>query len=485
MNNQVLVVFFLLLASILGAQSLEYCGTQGIDEEWEAYIREHQELILRNACEVYVPLTVHVLGDDNGSGYLSLPSIFGSLETLNKDFESTGIRFFLGGPLNYINNASWYNHSSFNVGSQMMLANNVENTINCYIVDNAAGACGYRAFTGDAIALAKSCTNINDHTWAHEVGHWLSLPHTFFGWEGTDYDDESPTPTTINNRPVEKVDGSNCTSAADRICDTPVDYLSFRWGCNDKNEYPDSLSDPNGVRFAVDGSLFMSYAFDNCQSRFSEGQSEEMCTYLQNWVPEVVSHEEPESAIESSQTKLIYPINSEVVENAVVLQWEEEGNASFYVVEISIFPNAAIPSLRQIVYGTSLDVFGLKSNKKYYWRVRSMNNYSFDYNMVSDIENFLTGELSSTEEFYAENLTVFPNPVAQDEVLNVRLSSQISEEIEIRLTNMEGKAFYKKNFFIGSGSNQLELKTSFLPSGIYILQGQGDLHNFQKKIVVE
>lgn len=485
--TRVILLSFLFLSGLqLSAQMQEYCGTRGLHEEWEAFKREFGgEFVNSRTCEYRLPITVHVLGDNNGIGYLQLGTLFGSLEALNKDFAETGISFFLSGPINYVNNSSWYSHQGFATGTQMMLANNVANTINCYIVENAAGNCGYRSFNGDAIVIAKACSSAQDHTWAHEMGHWLSLSHTFLGWEEVTYDNATETPDQVGFRQVELVDGTNCTSASDRICDTKSDYLSFRWACNDNAEYPDSLTDPSGAKFAVDGSLFMSYANDNCQSRFSDGQTDEMCDYVQNFVPEIISNEPALDPVDISQTELIYPINDELVQGAVQLQWEENGSATYYIVEVSRFPNMGILSFRELVNGTSIDVFGLTEGKSYYWRVRGMNEYDFNYDNKSGVEKFQTGELSSTNDYYAENLRIYPNPVGQGGSLFIDLDSQAGERVNLRITALDGQTFYSQEHFIKHGSNSLEINSSNLPAGIYFLTGIGEKHKFQKKVVIE
>ncbi|MFN0015791.1 MAG: M12 family metallo-peptidase [Saprospiraceae bacterium] len=89
---------------------------------------------------------------------------------------------------------------------------NVERRINMYFVTDFASpinACGLAELSGignpvsSFILIRKDC--INARVFAHEMGHFFSLKHTFEG-SGS-----------------ELVDGSNCTTAGDQICDTPAD----------------------------------------------------------------------------------------------------------------------------------------------------------------------------------------------------------------------------------------------------------------------
>jgi len=89
---------------------------------------------------------------------------------------------------------------------------NVERRINMYFVtffSSTINACGLAELGGIGnptsafILIRKDC--VNARVFAHEMGHFFSLKHTFEG-SGT-----------------ELVDGSNCTVEGDGICDTPAD----------------------------------------------------------------------------------------------------------------------------------------------------------------------------------------------------------------------------------------------------------------------
>ena len=89
----------------------------------------------------------------------------------------------------------------------------------------------------------KSGRDMNT-TFPHEMGHYLSLYHTF------------------NNAPssCDYVE-SNCCTAGDRVCDTPVQTSSAS-GCN-------SVCDSNPANY-------MDYTSQTCKTMFTEGQIERM-----------------------------------------------------------------------------------------------------------------------------------------------------------------------------------------------------------------
>lgn len=483
-------IIILLLVSYsfnsLYAQEFNYCGTTEFENEWlKNYISSKGVKASQRDCNYYLPVKIHIVGDDNGIGYSSYFTVLKSFITLNEDFLESGIQFYLDGEINYINNTSWYNHESFTTGTQMMNSNNVSNSINTYIVDNPAGNCGYRSFAGNAIAIAKACNGPNDHTWAHEMGHYLSLPHTFQGWEGTTYSENEVAPRTVGAVDVEYLDGNNCSESGDFFCDTPPDYLSYRWQCDDEGYSEIVLKDPSGAEFRADGNLIMSYAADKCVSNFSLEQQDAMCAYVNDRRSSLIFTGSPLDKVDPSQTELVYPINNEKVGTEVTLRWKENGNATMYVLEISVVPTFTIPSVRELTTDTEFKVSNLKDDKDYYWRVRTLNEFYPDLDIYTDEAVFNTGGTSSTQDFYSKNLKIYPNPISKGTSFLLELNSNQSEEVQFTIYSMDGVAVKSQRSFIKNGSNQLTFNTDLLSSGIYIVQGKGEYHHFIKKIVIE
>ncbi|RMF02176.1 MAG: metalloprotease, partial [Bacteroidetes bacterium] len=348
----------------------------------------------------HVALTIHLVGNDEGTAYYGLQSLFPAMCKLNELFAPSHIRFFIEGDLNYINNSSYHDHETVHEGAEMMFANNRPNTLNVYFVQNPAGNCGYNLpYAGIANSIA--CSGPNDVTWAHEVGHALSLPHPFLGWEGgvswdgsVDHDFNSPAPERvtynytffqqtyfppdtliIDTAYVEKVDGSNCAIAADGFCDTPPDYLASRWSCNGNGLSNTLQTDPNGERFQSEGSFVMNYANDRCQTRFSEEQIAAMRAFLHdqrsNWlrsrgydlpITESVRPTAPEDGVSPPA-------------NATLLSWTSATHATNYLVQVSrlsSFPGAVTQTY--VTSDTSIVLPELAVGRTYYWRVLPYNN---------------------------------------------------------------------------------------------------------------
>lgn len=135
-----------------------------------------------------------------------------------------------------------------------------ENRINLFIVDryDNPNVCGFAnlgqiANPNNAVVhINKGC--INMPTLAHELGHLFGLVHTF---EGGD----------------ELVDGSNCETAGDGICDTPADpYMEgdITW-LRDNCEFVYAGTDSLGRLYQPDVGNTMSY-YDCSGCGFTRGQ---------------------------------------------------------------------------------------------------------------------------------------------------------------------------------------------------------------------
>jgi len=396
----------------------------------------------------------------------------------------------------------------------MMFANNVPNTINCYILTDPAGNCGYNLpYAG--IALKKSCTGANDHTWAHEMGHAFTLPHPFLGWEGGVSHDGSvphnfndPAPpfvtydytyfkdtlildtTIIDTALVELVDGSNCAVAADGFCDTSPDYLSARWPCNAEFLSPVVQTDPAGVQFRSDATLIMSYANDNCSNRFSPQQIAAMRANLQDEKPNLLYNQTPLQVVSSNPATLLLPAPAETVPyNNVYLEWTPVESATGYVVQISRFSN--FPGnfiLEYVVTGNSNTlIFDLDINRTYHWRVRAFNAQHFCTTFSPSI-SFVTGESTATEAVEKTDLLkIYPNPLSREAILYLQLETNDAPHMEeAQLFDLSGKQHWRvalSELPVANNTYNLNLPAS-LPAGLYLLKVKGDQGQWVEKVVV-
>ncbi|MEO1258992.1 MAG: zinc-dependent metalloprotease [Bacteroidota bacterium] len=478
------------LVTLLPAQDksdLHVCGTQDGKVEWLARYQADGGTFERSGATLFLPIKVHLVGTSQGEGHFPVSRLLDAFCTLNNDFVQADIQFFISGDINYINNDNYYDHT-FQQGNQMMSQNNVSAKINCYVVDSPAGNCGYsNYFRG--IALAKSCMGAADHTWAHEVGHYLSLPHPFFGWEGTDSDFayNEAAPNFVGGEAVERMDGSNCQFAADGFCDTPPDYLAYRWPCSSDNLSNQTQTDPDGVTFRSDGSLIMSYALDNCSSRFSEEQIDAMHANVNQERANLIG--QMDELLPPAEVVLnpISPAEGSTVDfyEEVFFEWEPIAEATGYIVDVSRFQNFNLVEHRYEVEGSSFVSTDFKADRTYYWRLRPYNaQYTCDN--LTETSSFFTGMLSDVKDIEEVNgMQLMPNPLTNGN--NLQLDLQMTEpvDLQVRMISVTGQTVEQFDWETNVGQNRWVLNTQDLQAGIYFLQLQSANGVMSRKVVVQ
>ena len=239
-----------------------------------------------------LPIVFHIVhtgaGEENN---ISDAQVYSQLDVLNEEFADSKIQFCLavrdpeGNPTNGITryDASWNeeylyegvsnngaNSSGWDHGDMMEESGcwNPDEYINYYVVSEINGNNGgngiqgfaYLGPTGDCRDGVVCMYNVTGDegavkpgrelgfTGVHEIGHHLSLYHTF-----------------SNNNGCEE---SNCETQGDQVCDTPP-TTSNNQGCY-AVDCPDALIEN-----------FMDYTPETCKESFTVGQSERMHEQLQ------------------------------------------------------------------------------------------------------------------------------------------------------------------------------------------------------------
>lgn len=230
---------------------------------------------LRGAQPWYVPVTLHVVRQSNGTGGLAEERLSTAMNDANAAFASTPLRFVKIGPTRFINSDDFF----FNIDTQaeidfLRMTDVVCGTLNIYFTPNLAredgddddndpdSLCGISSFSNDpvqGIVMANSCTALdtNHSTFPHEIGHFFNLYHTH--------------ETTFG---AECVDGSNCSDEGDLLCDTPADPGLSANNMNGSCTYTGSAMDAcNGDTYNPQTWNFMSYADPkSCRTAFTGGQ---------------------------------------------------------------------------------------------------------------------------------------------------------------------------------------------------------------------
>lgn len=478
---------FVIYSSIVCNSQENPCGTSHSDQrkmlELQAKLPELNHY--QEGGLIQVPIQVHMLLTDEGNGIYNLLHLDEALCTLNKDFEQTGFQFYMEQNINYIRSSKWNDHENFRDGIEMMKVNNFPDVVNCYIVSNPAGNCGYFAWDGDAVALSKSCLGGGSHTWAHELGHYFSLPHTFYGWEGISYSGKTPT-SEYQSRvwtQIENVNRVNCKDQADGYCDTPPDYISSRWSCDENKQSSYFLKDIDSVSFQVDGSLFMSYSNDRCMNRFTADQSEAMQKFLNFNRSRLLRTNIFPMYMESLDKTVMTPLDSSVVaDQNVTFSWPKIEGAEGYIFQLA--RNSAFTiTVKFISLNTNqITIDNLVSGRNYYWRVKPFNKYDFCYK-VSDTRFFQYSTISSVSinQNANSNITIYPNPAFNSN--EVLIQSELDEITKVILINQLGQKI--RTISEKVHENLILLKTQDLQKGIYFVTIETNHKIFTKKLLIK
>ncbi len=496
---------FCLSLSLAQKAELSPCGSQPYKTEWlKNYQKDPSKFETRSGSTLYVPMTVHVL-----AGGVTDEFIFRNLCQLNADFQDTEIQFYLNYPIRRVSNGAYNSHQELELGYNMMVEYNVENTINTYVVDNPAGNCGYNLpYAG--IAMNKTCMSEGDHTWAHEVGHNLSIQHPFLGWEGgvsytgtVPHNFNNPAPdfvtydyTLFQQTPyfdvdtlivdtafVERADGSNCHYAGDGFCDTDPDYIANRWFCNSDGQSNLIFTDPDGVKLQADASLIMSYADDGCAARFTEEQSAAMRA---NLIDEKMEYLDPNYTADpmlDPELVLNYPIDDEIVPfDGVVLDWEDIPNADFYNIEIyitnEVFPGMMFPWNSYSSQESEFTLPALDVNVQFFWEITPYEDFAFCNENVSEMNSFITSDVSSVNELDDTQVKLFPNILEAGQIIQIVLEE--TKDIFLDIRSMDGKQIYS---YKGIG-NQVSVSSQGWATGIYLAYIELEEGRTTRKIIV-
>lgn len=182
------------------------------------------------------------------------------IKRLNLRFNKHGVFLKLSG-YDEINNTI-YTYLNNRDEEDLLFQENVQqNSLNFYIVDSSWA--GGRGVIGSNL-LYVPVSNLYISNSEHEVGHCFNLFHThevIFG--------------------VENINGTNCSIAGDKICDTPADPNLLN-KVNIFCQYNGADNDPNnGVIYQPDANNIMSYSRKNCRVRFTNEQGQKMLNTIQ------------------------------------------------------------------------------------------------------------------------------------------------------------------------------------------------------------
>lgn len=144
---------YLLLATSLLALSLnsqaqqeggQSCGTQEAPAHILQYLENIDYSIERTENTINVPVTIHIVRSDQGGGSFSPARALDGLCNVNERFSSANMNFYVAGDINFIDNSTYLDVTSYSVTSTMITDFNVPRTVNIYYTNlSAMSLCGF------------------------------------------------------------------------------------------------------------------------------------------------------------------------------------------------------------------------------------------------------------------------------------------------------------------------------------------------------
>ena len=493
-------------ALFLGAQEPHNCG---VDHEADTQVKERMlnnrsnisaeviENIRSNRTTIYVPVTFHNIGldntDKNHESYADLNLIFDTFCRLQEDYAVFGVQFYLNMPIRYIADTDLYNNSHDNNAYNTMGNHRVNGSLNIFVGPSVESAVSsYYSPGEDFVFMLRSMMGYPSPTIWHEVGHFFSLPHTFYGWEDIDARDyaggNSPSNLGWGSWVEEEPrTGGNCAYAADGFCDTPADYISFRAACPMNYD----LRDPDGIAIDPDETNIMSYYMDECVSVFSTEQQNAIIADIvdRNWD----NFPAPNLDVVSSSYTLDnqYPEDDALIEistsnGELTLTWDAVPNAAYYYVKIdSSHFNSNVNTKIGIL---KRDVIEATANPSYTLTYDELLPY--DKYRWTVVPFTLTGTCVDEHTFYRFDITstIGVIDLDNDDELSVypTIISDANPYLKTTLDITKIELLSINGGLVDESTNSLEaLNMSSLANGVYYLKFYTEDAVLTRRVVVQ
>ncbi len=208
---------------------------------------------------------LHLVANSLNNYYPDSAGVQQALDNLNQAFERSGISF------RYceIDSVENYKYNGFSIDAEIEEVKTLfykAGVINIFVVEGilingiTTFIEGHTFFPGgdDIIIITRQEFLLNGLP--HQMGHFFGLYHTFEDGFGSEY-----------------VDGSNCATSGDLICDTPADITVAIFDCIPNN----TMTDANGDKYHHPFDNMMSAA-RSCRCTFSIAQLNKMVYNLHN-----------------------------------------------------------------------------------------------------------------------------------------------------------------------------------------------------------
>jgi len=425
----------------------------------------------RNNEIIQLGITIHIVETVVGFANIELRTLYQELDAINRFFRPAGFEFFFYGAPRFLQGRDIYTYGQ--AEREIHNSNRVPNTLNIYYLDEIgdqqlsqfAGGISTFPWDGDLstrfIVMQKASSNGNGGILAHEIGHFFGLWHTH---------------TPFNGR--ELVNGSNCATAGDLVCDTPADPNLGATGTNGCN-YQANFVDSNGDAYNPDPSNIMSYAPNFCLTRFSAGQNDRMNFYYETTDLNEITQDTdafPDFSIASNVDRLNitsgqsldipYTFDNrginEDLEVEIFWQLEQEGEITLTIQKDTL---ELIAGSETITENFRVQMPLSKGTGEYtLTAVLDPNSKVLEQDKRN---NFYSTALNVNNDQFSD-LTLFPNP-ATNQIRIFNRDRAKGGDITLQIVDFAGRVYQTEKRFKNGDEFFAEMDVRSIPQGVYFL----------------
>jgi hypothetical protein len=208
-----------------------------------------------------VDIFVHIIRNNNGTDGLTNNQVDNTLNQLRFDYEGRNV-FFNEVGREFIDNDFFFDGITDISYPVLVSTNNHNNAIDIYFLSPDDFYARSNGIPGRELAIGGAFQGTS--VISHEMGHCLGLFHTHSGRGCND-----------NANCSENINGSNCNTCGDLICDTPADPCLS----GNVDIFCNYIGDP---AFAPLVDNLMSYSPPLCLENLTNGQNERVHNYITN-----------------------------------------------------------------------------------------------------------------------------------------------------------------------------------------------------------
>lgn len=343
------------------------CGTPTplpeISEQQEKLMQQFIQRGNNLVSPVSIPIKAHIVRKSDGTGGLSTSVLDAAIANMNVKYATLKMSFYLCGGIHYIDSDAFY-ATDVNKENDLLVLNNVNDAVNIYFVDNlvagSSGLNGISAFPNadpldNRIIMWNGATG-NGVTLPHEMGHYWNLYHTHETFLG-----------------AELVNGSNCTTKGDLVCDTPADPCCYYYNSSTCT-YTGTGTDTNGQTYSPMVNNLMSY-YGLCRDIFTPGQY----TRMDAGYALRLGYTGPNTYTFACNALGAAPTNLVLSQStcSVSLAWNDNSNIEMgYIIESSTSASGPWVAIGRVPANTSNYVDGrvLTNGTTYYYRLVAANS---------------------------------------------------------------------------------------------------------------